>query len=349
MATSYKNRDLVRQKIRNNELALYENAVARRYKKKQSELPVAVGQQVQQKEKSDANFFQRVGSTIGDVVGDICKGITSSFEGIVDFGAGVIGTVGGALGEDNLEESMKDFIKYDFTGNTVGKVDEFLSKHSYINDLGQGVQNTIHGIGEGVGGMLPAVAVGIATGGASLGAKAAQAATLGLGAGGRSTQEALNEGAELNKATAYGALSGLTEVALEKLSPTDMLSNGSIRSILSGGLGKVAKTYVEEGTEEVASSLINPFLKAITYSGKYETPEIKELVESFNVGGLTALAMGGGSKAVDIAKYGKEGSKVRSNLNEINELNEQEYNLEKSGKLTAENREKICSTTNKTY
>ena len=342
MATSYKNRDLVRQQIRNNELALYENAVARRYKKKQQEQTVSSEQQVQQKEKSDANFFQRIGSTIGDIVGDIGKGLTSSLEGIVDFGAGVIGTVGGALGGDSFEESMKDFIKYDFTGNTAGKVDEFLSKHSYINDLGQGVQNTIHGIGEGVGGMLPAVAVGIATGGASLGAKAAQAATFGLGAGGRSTQEALNEGAELNKATAYGALSGLTEVALEKLSPTDMLSNGSIGSLLSGGLGKVAKTYVEEGTEEVASSLINPFLKAITYSGKYETPEIKELVESFNVGGLTALAMGGSAKAIDVAKYGKEGSKVRSSLSEINELNEQEYNLEKAGKLTAENREKYA-------
>lgn len=346
MATSYKNRDLVREQIKNNELALYENAVARKYKKKQKEQPVVVEQQVQQKEKSDANFFQRIGSTIGDVVGDIGKGITSSLEGIVDFGAGVVGTVGGALGGDNFEESMKDFIKYDFTGNTVGKVDEFLSKHSYINDLGQGVQKTIHGIGEGVGGMLPSIAVAAATGGASLGAQALGTATFGLGAGGRSTQEALNEGAELDQATAYGTLSGLLEAGIESVSKrlggVNLATGKGLGNVLSGGLGKVAKTYVEEGTEEVASSLINPFLKAITYSGKYETPEIKELVESFNVGGLTALAMGGGSKAVDVAKYGKEGSKVRSNLSEINELNEQEYNLEKAGKLTAENREKYA-------
>lgn len=343
MATSYKNRDLVRQQIKNNELALYENAVARRYKKKQTEQPVAVEQHVQQKEKSNTNFFQRVGSTVGDVVGDVGEGLFRGLEGIVDYGAGLVG----ALGDNDLKNKVKDFVAYDFTGNTAGKVDEFLSKHSYINDLGQGAQKVIHGVGEGVGAMLPAIAVTYFTGGAGASAAAASLAgtsTFMAQSAGQSFDEALKENADYNKALAYGTMSGAVEGGIEylsgKLGGVNPFSKGATGKLVSGGLGKVAKTYVEEGTEEVASSLINPFLKAITYSGKYETPEIKELVESFNVGGLTALAMGGGSKAVDIAKYGKEGSKVRSNLNEINELNEKEYALEKAGKLTAENREK---------
>ncbi len=341
MATSYKNRDLVRQQIKDNELALYENAVARRYKKKQLEQPVAAEQQVQQKEKSDANFLQRIGSTVGDVVGDIGEGLFRGLEGIVDYGAGLVGS----LGDDDFKNKVKDFVAYDFTGNTAGKVDDFLSKHSYINDLGQGAQKIIHGVGEGVGGMLPAIAVTYLTGGA--GASAAVASLAGTGtfmaqSAGQSFDEALKENADYEKALAYGTMSGAVEGGIEylsgKLGGVNPFAKGATGKLVSGGLGKVAKTYVEEGTEEVASSLINPFLKAITYSGKYETPEIKELVESFNVGGLTALAMGGGSKAVDVAKYGKEGSNVRSNLNEINELNEQEYNLEKIGKLTEDKR-----------
>lgn len=63
---------------------------------------------------------------------------------------------------------------------------------------------------------------------------------------------------------------------------------------------------------------------------------MSELLESFTVGGLTALAMGGSAKAIDVAKYGVDGSKANSIINQINELNAEEYNLERNNKLNSD-------------
>lgn len=283
--------------------------------------------------------FGSILSTIGDIFGDIKVGIGKSVEGIVDYGLGAIGSLAGVFGATNLEDALARAVEYDVTGNTIGKVDDFLGQRSLINNDNK-ISKIIHGVGQGVGGMLPAIAVSLATGGASLGSQIASSATFGLGAAGQSTEEALNEGASLKQATAYGTLSGATEVAIEgisgKLGGTNVLTSKGLGKIFGSGFGKVAKTFAEEGTEEVVSDFLNPLWKKITYSGKYETPEMSELLESFTVGGLTALAMGGSAKAIDVAKYGVDGSKANSIINQISELNAEEYNLERNNKLNSD-------------
>lgn len=283
--------------------------------------------------------FGSILSTIGDIFGDIKVGIGKSVEGIVDYGLGAVGSLAGVFGATNLEDALARAVEYDVTGNTIGKVDDFLGQRSLINNDNK-ISKIIHGVGQGVGGMLPAIAVSLATGGASLGSQIASSATFGLGAAGQSTEEALNEGASLKQATAYGTLSGATEVAIEgisgKLGGTNVLTSKGLGKIFGSGFGKVAKTFAEEGTEEVVSDFLNPLWKKITYSGKYETPEMSELLESFTVGGLTALAMGGSAKAIDVAKYGVDGSKANSIINQISELNAEEYNLERNNKLNSD-------------
>lgn len=281
-------------------------------------------------------------TTITDVAEDVVTGAVRGVEGIVDYGIGLLGSAASIFGSDDLDRALSEAIKYDFAGNTVGKLDDWAEDSSWVSG-DDAVSDTIHQVAGGIGQMLPGILVTVFTGGAGASAAVASlagTATFAAGAAGQSTAEALDEGANIRQATTYGTLSGVTEGAIEyvsgKLGGVNLFSKGAGKSIVGGGLKSLLKSYVEEGTEEVASDLINPLWKSITYSGKYETPELSELVQSFNVGGLTALAMGGAGKASSVAKYGVDGSKAESIYNEILELNQEEYNLEKSGKLTEE-------------
>ena len=281
-------------------------------------------------------------TTAFDISEDIVSGAARGVEGIVDYGMGLLGSAASFFGSDNIEQAISNAIQYDFTGNTFTKIDDWAEDSSWLSGDNK-VSNIVHQVGTGIGQMLPAIAVTYFTGGAGASAAAASlagTAAFSAGAAGQSTSEALNEGANIKQATAYGTLSGAPEGAIEylsgKLGGTNILGKGAAGKLFSGGASKLAKTFAEEGLEEVASDLITPAWKAITYSGKYETPEINELVESFTVGGLTALTMGGAAKAGNVAKYGVQGEKALSTYNEILELNEQEFNLEKKGKLTNE-------------
>ncbi len=279
-------------------------------------------------------------TTIADIKEDILSGAVKSVEGIVDYGLGLVGSAASIFGSDSIENALNEAIKYDFTGNTIGKIDDWAEDSSWLS-ADNAVTNTIHQVGQGVGGMLPSIVVAYFSGGASL---AASTATFGLGAAGQSTEEAINEGANIGQATGYGTLAGITEAGIEllsgKLGGTTRIGKDVAKNIFGKGIGGVVSAFAEEGLEEVASDLITPAWKAITYSGKYETPEINELIQSFTTGGLTALAMGGAGKATNMAMYGKEGEKALSKYNEILELNKEEYDLETKGKLTKELRDK---------
>ena len=280
-------------------------------------------------------------TTTFDIFEDVASGTVKTIEGIADIGLGLLGSAASIFGSNDIEKALTEAAKYDFTGNTIGKIDDWAEESSWLsNDTW--LANTVHQVGQGVGGMLPSIAVGIATGGLGTIATVAPTATFTLGASGQSTEEALNKGANIGQATAYGALSGATEGLLEAVSPTKLFMPGAAGKLASGGLKKLAGTFVEEGVEEVLSDIITPAWEAIAYSGKYETPEIKDLIQTFSVGGLTALAMGGGAKASNLAMYGKDGEKALSKYNEILELNQEEYDLETKGKLTKDLRNKYA-------
>lgn len=280
-------------------------------------------------------------TTTFDFAEDVASGAAKTIEGIVDIGLDLLGSATSIFGSNDIEKALTQASKYDFTGNTIGKIDDWAEDSSWLsNDTW--LANTVHQVGQGVGGMLPSIAVGIATGGLGTMATIAPTATFTLGAAGQSAEEALNKGANIRQATAYGALSGATEGLLEAVSPTKLFIPGAAGKLASGGLKKLAGTFVEEGVEEVLSDIITPAWEAITYSGKYETPEIKDLIQTFSVGGLTALAMGGAGKATNMAMYGKDGEKALSKYNEILELNQEEYDLETKGELTKELRDKYA-------
>ena len=314
--------------------------------KKQEEANIASNNNPTKDYFSDMSLIDipiKLGASLFDLQEEIWTGASKSIEGIVDFGIGGVGALAGLFGNDNLENQLKQAAQYDFTGNTISKMDDFAEEQS-IFSLDNTITNTVKQVAGGIGGMLPSILVTVATGGAGAGTLVQQAAGMGtfaLGAAGMSEEQALNEGAELGQAFVYGAASGATEATIEYVSNKlfggiNPATGQGLSKIFSKGAGETVKAFISEGGEEVVADLADSVLKSITYSGKYETPELKELVNSFTVGGLTALAMGGANTAIGNIKNTTEGNRILNTVQSIEELNAQETELELRGKLTPE-------------
>lgn len=154
--------------------------------------------------------------------------------------------------------------------------------------------------------MLPGMALGAATGMASKVsslldkaplANASLAAIFGDSAA-SGTREALQDGANLNQALAYGAGSGLTEVGTEKMFGGIPGLNEGIAKLGSGNrvLDK-AFDILGEGVEEAASTLVNPYLKRATYDRNAQNATAQELWDSAK-GGMALAGIMQGANAV---------------------------------------------------
>jgi hypothetical protein len=246
-----------------------------------------------------------------DVRNNIGIGAWGSIEGIVDsLVLGPIGAVGGVF-SSRFRDTMKKAIQYNVTedflfkhyqkGSAMLMGGDPSGEHSYLKDDG-----TVNNVARGIGAMLPAVVVSIATMGAgtpaavgstaaSAGGSAASAAsaaataakaaklaqtlstvTMAAGAAGQASQEAYQDGADFYGGQAYGAIRGATEAATEyMLGGTTKLFTGGGRALLPGvrksvasvGLKRVAKAALEEGLEEGISEMADPLTRT-TYKGK---------------------------------------------------------------------------------
>ena len=137
--------------------------------------------------------------------------------------------------------------------------------------------------------MLPGMALGAATGTASKVsslldkaplANASLAAIFGDSAA-SGAREALNDGASLNQALAYGAGSGLTEVGTEKMfGGIPGLNEGVAKLGSKSRILNKAFDVLGEGVEEAASTLINPYLKRATYDKNAKNATAQELWDS---------------------------------------------------------------------
>lgn len=227
----------------NSTLSAYQNRVAEIQQQEQAQA------QQQEEYKSNASGIVRFGDTLGEFFKDVATGIEKAFEGVVDFGAGTIGTIAGWAGNNNLKQEMTNFVARDLIGEqwdaarNAGLDVDF--DDSYINDLSETGQGIVKGVAEGIGQMLPMVVATVATGGAAGAAatagkisagtanaivKAGQVANmvgLGASAAGRGTEEALNTEIvdeygnvtkpTLDRAYLYGLATGAVEMATEKL------------------------------------------------------------------------------------------------------------------------------------
>lgn len=211
---------------------------------------------------------------------------------------------------------------------------EWVDKYAYSHDVlekdtgwfGQAVLGVAEGAGQLVGMYLTA-GLGKA---ANLSAKGAQVlglAAMSVGAAGKGTEEALEEGANLHQATLYGVLTGAVEAGTEMIGGigTDVasgligkaaLKNAAVKKFTSTLGGKMVAGFLSEGLEEVLSDVTNPLLKKVSYDydldlgGEYASGEFwAGVTQSFVVGGLLG-AIGEGGQYYRLGKTTINGKKV---------------------------------------
>ena len=234
-------------------------------------------------------------------------GLLSTVEGGVDFAMGLVGGVGGLFSEE-FRDGVQDAIAYNATEEWVGKHLDELTKYSYTKDGKAG--EIVDNVAQGVGQILPAVIVTIATAGAgapSLVGEIASLAGTAVNAAGGATQEAYNEGAGYYEGLAYGTASGALEAGLEKLSEGTLgklkgvgkgILDNALKGVAKTGVKRLAAEAVGEGVEEMVTEAATPLLKTI-YKGKDAVAEYTDpafygqIGEAGLVGSLTSVATAG--------------------------------------------------------
>lgn len=178
--------------------------------------------------------------------------------------------------------------------------------------------------------MLPGMALGAATGTASKVsslldkaplANASLAAIFGDSAA-SGAREALNDGASLNQALAYGAGSGLTEVGTEKMfGGIPGLNEGVAKLGSKSKILNKAFDILGEGVEEAASTLANPYLKRATYDKNAQNATVQELWDSAK-GGMTLAGIMQGANAVSERlanrRYGTAPAEATTSIHDAN-------------------------------
>lgn len=316
---------------------------------------------------ADANPNYSKGQVVGDTLGmlakDIFNGLSKAFEGIADFGAGLAGTIAGAVGDKSTEQVLADYVARDTTNEYVwngmfkGTNQDF--EASAINRLSETGQNIVRGTAQAVGGMIPTIAISLISRGAGASAAVASVASLaqmGVSAAGNATEEALNDvigydenGNEihttLDRAFLYGLANGAMEIA------TETLIGGVYEGIFGKGLldgvvkrlvknikfGKIVAWLINvfgEGVEEIVGAVFDDTLRTIYNSadGKmhWKAPDLQAVIENGIIGSLTAVVMGGAQSA--LSRVSTKNT-IGMSLQNINENNEWATNLQNKGRF----------------
>lgn len=318
---------------------LYKQYLEQREQAEQEQREIELEQQRLQQQKDSQNFLVKTFHTIGDVASNVITGAVKGLEGIYDFGAGVVGAVGGIFDSD-FRDSVQQHIAYDWTSENIGNPLQELTKYSYLNDWGK-FGETIENVASGVGQMLPSVAMNFMLPGSGL-------ATIGISAAGKGTEQAFQEeGTNYYRGLLYGAASGGVEMLTEKISGvvgSNATGKGFLDKTLSkltkNKLGKVVVGSLGEAGEEALSEFVNPLIQNIYKDkGFFEdfmtTEHLNDIGESALVGGLTSMVYG-----ETVGRLTRRAANIQESLSELSTLEKKENNLWSNGKL-AEQQEKI--------
>lgn len=295
-------------------------------------------QETAQQEQAEANqnkhWLERGFETVGDFFGNVISGASKAMEGIYDFGASIVGGIGGIF-DQGFQDRVKEHIAYDWTTENISNPLNDYFSGSYLNDgdVGRFIENVASGVGQ----MLPSVAMNIVAPGSGM-------VTLGLSATGSGTEEAFKDGAGYYQGMGYGALSGAVEMATEKLGAKlfgtsaidDALGIKSGKTLFKEATtkgGKILQGMASEGLEEGVAELVSPLSKTI-YKGTDSLKEYKDkefwgrVGESALVGAGTSLVFG-----ETVGRINRNTNNAREALSELKTLEIKEENLHANGKL----------------
>ena len=240
----------------------------------------------------------------------LAVGFMSSIEGIWDYAAGGLAKLFGA--DDWAEQQFAN----DWFGDWYSHPEEWYNPSDgwrTAGDIAGGIGTSLPSILASIGAV--AIAVGTAGAGTPISAGilsaiggGTAAVTAGLGAAGTSTKQAYLESGQLTgKEFGYGALSGVTEGALEGVTTALSLGTGQIVKSVAGAFAKetvksvarqsVVKTlagaFIGEAFEEGMAEVLDPYWQRLTYNPNAKNATPQEVAYAAFVGGMSGMLMGG--------------------------------------------------------
>lgn len=280
--------------------------------------PVAIQYQTNtQEEERDHNKGGFLGG-VGYTLGKLGTGAFSVLEGIWDFTAGGIADFFGA--DEWAEEQFANNIAAGWNQD----LDEWYNPSKgmqVVGDVASGISNTLVGI-------AGAAAITYFTGGAAAPyAGTIAAGIMGVGAAGNATSEAYAKTGELGfKEYAYGALSGGTEMALEKFTgvtgkyATKLLGKQTAKTVAKKSLLKgMWSDFKSEFVEEAISEFVTPYYQRWTQvDPNAEKATIQQIGYAGLVGGLSGALMGGIGTGISSAKALNRGNEISKNQDYTN-------------------------------
>lgn len=263
---------------------------------------------------------------IGYTAEKIGLGAVQAIEGIADI---TVGSLAKLFGNDEFAEEIfaNDWVNYNHA-------DEWYNP----DEFWQGVGGVANGIGTSLPGIAATIGIGIISGGLALPAMLGAPAMLttfaisGLSAAGVATKEAYMQTGELGaKEFAYGALSGITEGAIETLS--DRFFGGVVgqvrkmfgKQVVSEAARKtfgkqIVESFLSEGAEEVMGTFIDPYWKRLTYDPNAQNASIEELAYAGFIGGLSGAIMSGTAGGINNATRLVRGNKIASDTTQTQQI-----------------------------
>lgn len=258
-----------------------------------------------QSSTSEDKENQNRGGVIGGVgyVGEKTGlGFLSTIEGAVDYTTGTIAKV---IADITGNSDILDWGKSQFTEDWVNynHADEWYNPSEGWKIAGD--------VGSGIGNSLAIVGVSALTG-----SPAAGMVFSGLGAAGNATKEAVLQTGELTgKEIAYGAMSGATEILMEKASSalgigtqrivrsvTKRLGKEAVESVVKPSFKQLVKNigedFLSEAFEEGTQEILEQHYKRWTYDETAKNASVKEVEYAAIVGGLSGAVMSGGHAAI---------------------------------------------------
>lgn len=237
----------------------------------------------------------------------------------------MIDTIKKKYGIEDAQEKLDEINKFAFTPNALEQATENYVQHTAeeLSKSGKVTQYIGNAVGS-VGRMGPSIASNAVLPGTGLVPMFANASQ-------SSFEEALQNGATYEQATQNGILSGALEVGTE-------MASGGLSNTLSGipavaninkytkginnrfvrGLINLGGEITGEGLEEVASTIIQPYIDRLTYNPDATNATGAEIWASFRDSILPTIIMQGGSVAVQSQQINKY---YNQQINEVQKAN----------------------------
>lgn len=301
----------------------------------------------------DSDYKRLINENIGS---NMSYGLEGMVEGIGSAGQALASPVERSLQDIAKATGNKDF--EDWT-NRLSESTDRLSldykkkqenrnvKLSELQSTDSDVLNFMGKVANQVGGQLPTIGLGIATGGGSLGL-----ATMGVSAGGNKYAEALDENASNREiATLKGIISGATEYATEKIFDGNYLTRGTKKSSISDAVTRgishinnnalrrivsIGADVAGENAEELISNAVERLTDMAIDGKEFGSPEeleneIKETISTTSAVTLLLSALGlGGGTYTDATNIRNTRAKISDIVDNSNLSTEQKQSLKKN-------------------